>query len=97
GFTYLIRLVPGAGELRYRMIVLVFAAAAVVLGYLLGLELRLTPARAHTRGRSRATERLLRRVTAVVVAAGVLLAPMYSRVMILKPYVGDTVVTLLLF
>jgi hypothetical protein len=96
GFTYLIRLVPGSGELRYRMIVLGFAAAAVVLGYLLGLELRLVGPRTRPRLPARMTERLARRVTAVAIAAGVLLAPMYSRVMILKPYAGDTAVTLLL-
>jgi hypothetical protein len=43
GFTFLLRLVPGSGEERYRLIVLFFAAGSVAAGYLLGRELQLIP------------------------------------------------------
>ena len=42
GFTFLIRWVPGDGEQRYRLVTLLFSAAAVFVAYLLGRELRLT-------------------------------------------------------
>src|SRR5947208_295708 len=40
GFTFLLRLVPGSGPERYRLLVLLLAAGAVGTGYLLGRELR---------------------------------------------------------
>ena len=43
GFTFLIRLIPGTGLERYRLLVLLLAAGAVGAGYLVGRELRLVP------------------------------------------------------
>jgi hypothetical protein len=80
GFTFLIRLVPGTGPERFRLVVLFLAAGAVGTGYLLGRELRLAPV-----------------VTGTLVGGAVLLAPMFSRVISLKPYMGDALVTLLMF
>lgn len=42
GWTLLLRLVPGHGPQRQRLVPLAFAALAVATGYLLGRELRLT-------------------------------------------------------
>jgi len=42
GWTLLLRLVPGHGLQRQRLVPLAFAALSVTLGYLLGRELRLT-------------------------------------------------------
>jgi hypothetical protein len=42
GWTLLLRLVPGTGLERQRLVPLAFAGLAVALGYLLGRELRLT-------------------------------------------------------
>jgi hypothetical protein len=42
GWTLLLRLVPGSGLERQRIVPLAFAALAVAFGYLLGRELRLT-------------------------------------------------------
>jgi hypothetical protein len=42
GWTLLLRLVPGSGLERQRLVPLAFAGLAVALGYLLGRELRLT-------------------------------------------------------
>jgi hypothetical protein len=42
GFSVLLRAVPGTGDQRFRLVPLLFAAATVVVAYLLGRELRLT-------------------------------------------------------
>jgi len=41
GWTLLLRLVPGSGEQRFRLVTLAFSALAVLVAYVLGRELRL--------------------------------------------------------
>jgi hypothetical protein len=72
GWTLLLRLVPGDGEQRFRVITLIFSALAVLVAYALGRELR-----------------LIRVVTAVLLAAGVLLAPVMLIDDELKQYTAE--------
>jgi hypothetical protein len=48
GWTVLLRLIPGDGAQRFRLITLIFAALAVLAAYALGRELRLMPVVAGT-------------------------------------------------
>lgn len=89
GFSFVLRLVPGKGEQRYRLVTLVFACGAVVAGYLLGRQVG--------RARSELAPRVSGLVGGLVVGAAILLAPVMLIRDDLKPYTADACTTLLLF